>query len=120
MVARCSPCPAAVARKNGCGKKAVIGNSTLLLLATSAKYFPFRRHGHGLAIWQKHGNHLSLSFSPGFSWCLSGGFGWMWPIREFESGIPRAEIAQRARRGSHPDAHRSQRIAGLTTTTGMM
>jgi hypothetical protein len=36
----------------------------------------------------------------------------MWPIREFESGIPRAEIAQRARRESHPDAHRSQRIAG--------
>jgi hypothetical protein len=40
--------------------------------------------------------------------------GWMWPIREFESGIRRAEIAQRARQG-HADAHRSQRIAqGLT------
>jgi hypothetical protein len=45
MVARCSPCPAAAARKNGYGKKAVIGNSTLLLLATSSNTFPFARTG---------------------------------------------------------------------------
>ena len=44
MVARCSPCPAAAARKNGSEKKPVIENSTLLLLATSFNTFPFARH----------------------------------------------------------------------------
>jgi hypothetical protein len=35
----------------------------------------------------------------------------MWPIREFESGIPSSGNRANARVGSHPDAHRSQRIA---------
>jgi hypothetical protein len=44
----------------------------------------------------------------------------MWPIREFESGIPRAEIAQRARRG-RTQMHTGRSVQrGLTTTTGIM
>ena len=114
MVARCSPCPAAVARKNGCGKKAVIGNSTLLLLATSSNTFPFARHGQGLAIWQKHGpkSPVVVLSAPVFPGALTEVFRWMWPIREVESGIPSSGNRATRASGSHPDARRSQRIAG--------
>src|SRR6266436_1967249 len=39
MVARCSPCAAAAARKNGCGRKIVIGSSTLPLIVSSSYTF---------------------------------------------------------------------------------
>src|SRR4249919_3625406 len=99
MVARCSPCPAAVTRKNGCGKKAVIGNSTLLLLATSSNTFPFARHGQGLAIWQKHGPKspvvvLSALVLPGPLTEVSVGCG---QYAKFESGIPARENPTNAR-----------------------
>src|SRR4029450_7401493 len=86
MVARYSPCPAAVARKNACGKKAVIGNSTLLLLATSAKYFPFRptraRSSHLAETWKSP----IVVFQPRFLLVPSTAvFRWTWPIREIQN-----------------------------------
>ena len=113
MVARCSPCPAAVARKNGCGKKAVIRNSTLPL-ATSSNTFPFARHGQGLAIWQKHGpkSPVVVLSAPVFPGALTGVFGWMWPIREIQiRDSVEGKSRKRHASGSHPHAHRSQRGA---------
>ena len=82
---------------------------------TSSNTFPFRPpRARSQANLAKHGPRspvVALS-APGFSWCLNGGFRLdVANTRNSNQGFRRGEIAQTSASGSHPPAHRSQRVA---------
>ena len=79
------------------------------------QYFPFRppRARSRPTGRNMNQDHLSLrSRPPGFSWCLNGGFRLdVANTRNSNQGFRRGEIAQTSTSGSHPPAHRWQRVA---------